>query len=120
MRKRLTTRGKGGYAYYPYCFRDETCGGMGSSEKCDTCGFSEKIVERLAEYEDEEYCCETLLRRVRKHFPDMQLGKNGVPNFCPSELGFEDYSKECAKDENFDCKKCWFRKTEEYDTTRTI
>lgn len=120
MRERLTTRNKRGNAYYPYCFKDDTCNGFGRSEKCDDCEFEQMICERLAEYEDEEYCAETLLRRVRKHFPNMKLDKDGLPNFCPHELGFEDYSKECAEDENFNCERCWLREIEEYDTTRTI
>ena len=63
MRKRLTARGEKGYAYYPYCFRDDTCGGMGCSEKCDTCNFNLMICERLAEYEDKEYRNKTKLKK---------------------------------------------------------
>ena len=38
--------------YYPYCFREDTCGGEGMSDKCDICEFPIKICKRLAEYED--------------------------------------------------------------------
>ena len=52
--ERLTARNENGKkeAYYPYCFREDTFDGDGSSEKCDTCEFSTKICEKLAEYED--------------------------------------------------------------------
>lgn len=55
MRERLTARNKRGNAYYPYCFRDDTCDGFGRSEKCDTCEFDQMVCERLAWYEDKEY-----------------------------------------------------------------
>ena len=38
--------------YYPYCFREDTCGGEGMSDKCDICEFPIKICKRLAAYED--------------------------------------------------------------------
>lgn len=38
--------------YYPYCFREDTCGGEGMSDKCDMCEFPIKICKRLAAYED--------------------------------------------------------------------
>lgn len=52
--ERLTARNENGAkeAYYPYCFREDTCDGDGMSEKCDMCDFPIKICERLAEYED--------------------------------------------------------------------
>lgn len=52
--ERLTARNENGpkEAYYPYCFREDTCEGDGSSERCDTCKFSTEVCEKLAEYED--------------------------------------------------------------------
>ena len=50
--KRLTARSEDGDAYYPYCVEGDKCFGMGASEKCDTCGFNDKVCERLAAYED--------------------------------------------------------------------
>lgn len=38
--------------YYPYCFREDTCGGEGMLDKCDICEFPIKICKRLAAYED--------------------------------------------------------------------
>ncbi len=52
--KRLTERNQNGDAYYPYCFQEDTCEGMGTSEKCDRCDFSRRICEKLAYYEDLE------------------------------------------------------------------
>ena len=52
--ERITARNENGAkeAYYPYCFREDTCDGDGMSEKCDMCDFPIKICERIAEYED--------------------------------------------------------------------
>lgn len=50
--ERLTKRNEDGTAFYPYCFLNDTCGGMGASEKCNTCGHSIGVCERLADYED--------------------------------------------------------------------
>ncbi len=51
--KRLTERNKNsGIAFFPYCFRDDTCSGMGSSEQCDECKFMYDVCERLTKYED--------------------------------------------------------------------
>lgn len=52
--ERLTKRNELGCAYYPYCFKEETCGGVGASSQCDDCAFSLEICERLAHYEDLE------------------------------------------------------------------
>ena len=51
---RLTARNERGQAYFPYCFRPETCEGLGTSEKCGTCELTHKVCEKLAEYEDLE------------------------------------------------------------------
>lgn len=50
--KRLTERNEDGSTYYPYCLREDTCWGWGTSGKCDTCKFNEKVCDRLAAYED--------------------------------------------------------------------
>lgn len=50
--ERLTTRSTMGSAYYPYCFREDTCGGVGCSAHEGFCEFSERVCERLAAYED--------------------------------------------------------------------
>jgi hypothetical protein len=49
--ERLTQKNEAGGYYYPECFREDKCGGMGT-EKCETCDFSEKICQKLGQYED--------------------------------------------------------------------
>ena len=51
--ERLTRR-EYGIAHYPYCFKEETCDGLGTSSKCDDCNFSTAVCEKLAHYEDLE------------------------------------------------------------------
>ena len=50
--ERLTERTEEGNAYYPHCFREDTCGGFGCAEHSGACEFSEKVCEKLAAYED--------------------------------------------------------------------
>ena len=52
--ERLTARHENGKreAYYPYCFREDTCDGDGTSEKCNRCDFAQKVCETLASYEE--------------------------------------------------------------------
>ena len=50
--ERLTAISENGKAYYPYCFREDTCDGCGSSEKCHQCELSLKVCETLAAYEN--------------------------------------------------------------------
>lgn len=52
--ERLTKRNEHGKAYYPYCFKENTCDGIGTSEKCNDCNFNTRVCEKLAEYEDLE------------------------------------------------------------------
>lgn len=53
--KRLTKRNESNTAYYyPHCFREDTCMGMGYSTKCDQCDFIDEVCEKLGEYEDAE------------------------------------------------------------------
>lgn len=49
--ERLTKR-EGVYAHYPFCFRKDTCEGLGVSEKCEKCDLPFKVCEKLADYED--------------------------------------------------------------------
>lgn len=52
--ERLTARHENGKreAYYPYCFREDTCDGDGTSEKCDRCDFAQRVCEAMASYEE--------------------------------------------------------------------
>lgn len=50
--KRLTEISGVGEAYYPYCYRADTCDGDGTTEKCRSCEFERKICKTLAAYEN--------------------------------------------------------------------
>ncbi|MBQ6815573.1 MAG: hypothetical protein IJP13_08560 [Lachnospiraceae bacterium] len=50
--ERLTARNSIGQAYYPHCFREDTCDGAGASDKCNKCVFNDKIIEQLARFEE--------------------------------------------------------------------
>lgn len=52
--ERLTKRNKYGDFYYPHCFREDTCGGMGAGEKCEKCEFTGRICNKIGEYEELE------------------------------------------------------------------
>lgn len=52
--ERLTGRNSDGGAFYKNCFREDTCAGIGCSEKCDHCKHSYNACEKLAVYEDAE------------------------------------------------------------------
>ncbi len=48
---RLTARNNAGNPYYPYCFREDTCNGLGTGD-CTECEHEKNVLQRLAEYED--------------------------------------------------------------------
>lgn len=52
--ERLTSRDEFGNAYHPYCFREDTCNGEGSSAKCSGCKLVTDVCSKLADYEDLE------------------------------------------------------------------
>lgn len=53
IRGRKTARDeKARSAYYPYCFRQDTCAGAGASKKCQQCDFSFIVCETLTAYEE--------------------------------------------------------------------
>lgn len=62
---RLTKRNEIGQAFYPYCFRDDTCGGIGCSENCDKCEHAEMTCERLADYEDMQEALEKRIEEIK-------------------------------------------------------
>ena len=88
--ERLTARNENGKkkAYYPYCFREDTCDGDGSSEKCDTCEFSTKICEKLAEYEDTGLTPEQLLELKDRDTAKVPEEFDGHWYKCPTCGGY--------------------------------
>lgn len=77
--KRLTADNNDGTAHYPYCFRDNTCGGMGEGN-CGTCGFSQQVCERLAAYERTGLTPEEVLMalQINKNLVE-QLERRWIP-----------------------------------------
>ena len=61
--ERLTERNEQGVAYYPHCFRKDTCEGIGTG-KCNSCVLTLRACEALATYEDavEELNTESIQR----------------------------------------------------------
>lgn len=67
--ERLTAISENGKAYYPYCFREDTCDGCGSSEKCDQCELSLKVCETLAAYENTGLTPEQIMELAERNTP---------------------------------------------------
>ena len=65
--ERLTAREESGNAYYPHCFREDTCGGGGCAEHSGICEFSEKVCETLAAYEDTNLTQEQIVELDRAY-----------------------------------------------------
>ena len=49
---RLTARNENGEVYFPHCFREDICDGLGISTECNRCDFDFRVCNKLAEYED--------------------------------------------------------------------
>lgn len=84
--ERLTKR-KGIYAHYPFCFREDTCGGLGVSEKCEKCDFPFKVCEKLASYEDTDFSPEQIREmkeRDTAKAPDIRKNKSSDAYMCPN------------------------------------
>lgn len=64
--ERLTKRNKDNEVYFPYCFRKDTCDGMGR-RNCDTCENTARVCEKLAQYEDTGLTPEQLAELDRIH-----------------------------------------------------
>ena len=77
--RRLTADRDNGTAYYPYCFRDDTCGSMGEGD-CNTCDFSKQVCERLAAYERTGLTPEEVLMalQINKNLVE-QLERRWIP-----------------------------------------
>lgn len=87
--ERLTKRNEDGTAFYPYCFLNDTCGGMGASEKCNTCGHSIGVCERLADYEDAGLTPEEIVELKEFYSSPLNTAVPGV-KFILNEDGVAD------------------------------
>ena len=80
--ERLTAISENGKAYYPYCFREDTCDGCGSSEKCDQCELSLKVCETLAAYENTGLTPEQVMELKERDTAKKIEINAGIPT-CP-------------------------------------
>lgn len=102
--KRLTAISESGKAYYPYCFREDTCGGCGSSEKCDQCELSLKVCETLAAYENTGITPPEIME-LKERDTAMEINEIHVDEYyCPA-CGAENNCDQGVVGDNF-CSRC--------------
>lgn len=65
--------------------------------------YPEKAISAIQRWSD-EHPQRTYLTEFLKHYPNVSLGDDGTPNFCPYRLGLMSID-DCRKDHN--CVKCW-------------
>lgn len=65
--------------------------------------YPEKAIAIVQKWSD-EHPRRTYLTEFLKHYPNVSLGDDGTPNFCPYRLGLMSID-DCRKDHN--CVKCW-------------
>lgn len=87
--ERLTARNENGKreAFYPYCFREDTCDGNGGGEKCKTCEFMFRVCETLAKYEDTGLTPPEVMElkeRDTAKAPNVSKDKYSDTYICPS------------------------------------
>ena len=99
-----------------------TCGGV----SCEKCAFYIKAesfcLEDLQDYEGMEAKLEEWIAKHPKRtyqqdflekYPNAPLGRNGMPNICPYEVGyFPADLKLCAIDGFVGCVECWGKEME--------
>lgn len=97
---------------------DDRCTGceIKSAKNGMTCGayikkYPEQAVD-IVEKWSEEHPQETYLTKLLKHFPNVELNSNGIPTFCPSVLGLENWCEK-TRTGNCPCAECWNRPIEE-------
>ena len=102
--ERLTAISESGKAYYPYCFREDTCGGCGSSEKCDQCELSLKVCETLAAYENTGLTPPEIME-LKERNTAMEINEIHVDEYyCPA-CGAENNCDQGIVEDNF-CPRC--------------
>ena len=104
--KRLTAISDVGEAYYPYCYRADTCDGEGETEKCRDCEFSEKICETLAAYENtgltpdqiqELKERDTAMQVEEVHLDEYYCPACGAENNCNQGIVEDRFCPECGQ-----------------------
>ena len=102
--ERLTAISENGKAYYPYCFREDTCDGCGSSEKCDQCELSLKVCETLAAYENTGLTPPEIME-LKERDTAMEINEIHVDEYyCPA-CGAENNCDQGVVEDNF-CPRC--------------
>lgn len=105
--ERLTAISENGKAYYPYCFREDTCDGCGSSEKCDQCELSLKVCETLAAYENTGLTPPEIME-LKERNTAMEINEIHVDEYyCPA-CGAENNCDQGVVEDNF-CPRCGHR-----------
>ena len=102
--ERLTAISENGKAYYPYCFRENTCDGCGSSEKCDQCELSLKVCDTLAAYENTGITPPEIME-LKERDTAMEINEIHVDEYyCPA-CGAENNCDQGVVEDNF-CPRC--------------
>ena len=100
----LTAISENGKAYYPYCFRENTCDGCGSSEKCDQCELSLKVCDTLAAYENTGITPPEIME-LKERDTAMEINEIHVDEYyCPA-CGAENNCDQGVVEDNF-CPRC--------------
>lgn len=83
----------------------------GEKYTCDVfeCDFPEKAISIVQKWA-EEHPKKTILQDFLEKYPNVEIDEDGLPNLCPSFLGFKEFNKcGCKKA----CKDCWNSPLEE-------
>lgn len=59
-----------------------------------------------------EHPVKTILTDLLEKYPNIKMGVDGLPGFCPYELGLES-TKGCVGDDEVECEMCWNKPLEE-------
>lgn len=102
--ERLTAISENGKAYYPYCFREDTCDGCGSSEKCDQCELSLKVCETLAAYENTGLTPPEIME-LKERNTAMEINEIHVDEYYCTACGAENNCDQGVVEDNF-CPRC--------------
>lgn len=82
-----------------------------------TCGyleryFPEKTIEIVQKW-SEEHPVKTMLQDFLEKYPNAPKDHDGMPEFCPGSLGYQNDNEHCEGSDNYKCVNCWNRPLEE-------